>query len=83
MGIINAGTAVGGVVAPPMIAIMLNYLNWRWIFLIAGGTGLLWTAWWRLSKFLPKEHPGLGVRERDEWPFASHSPDPGLRVRWH
>ena len=26
MGIINAGTAVGGVIAPPMIAIILSYL---------------------------------------------------------
>jgi len=47
MGIINAGTAVGAVAAPPLIATILVYSNWRWIFVITGGIGLLWTAWWR------------------------------------
>jgi len=49
MGIINAGTAVGAVVAPPLIATILVYSNWRWIFVVTGGIGLLWTAWWRFS----------------------------------
>ena len=46
MGIINAGTAVGAVIAPPLIAVILSFLNWRWIFVISGALGLLWTAWW-------------------------------------
>ncbi len=49
MGIINAGTAVGAVVAPPLIAMIRAYSNWRWIFVITGGMGLLWAAWWRWS----------------------------------
>lgn len=49
MGIINAGTAVGAIVAPPLIATILAYSKWRWIFVLTGGIGLLWTAWWRLS----------------------------------
>ncbi len=49
MGIINAGTAVGAVIAPPLIAIVLAYTNWRWIFVLAGGFGLLWVLWWSLS----------------------------------
>jgi ACS family hexuronate transporter-like MFS transporter len=48
MGIINAGTAVGAVLAPPLVAIILSYTNWRWIFVLAGGFGLLWVACWRL-----------------------------------
>ena len=51
MGIINAGTAAGAVVAPPLIAIILTTLNWRWIFPITGGLGLLWTLWWRRTYF--------------------------------
>ena len=39
MGIINAGTAVGAVVAPPLIATILVYSNWRWIFVLTGGIG--------------------------------------------
>jgi MFS transporter, ACS family, aldohexuronate transporter len=55
MGIINAGTAVGAVVAPPLIALVLLYSNWRWIFVVTGALGLLWTAWWRLSYTAPAE----------------------------
>lgn len=54
MGIINGGTAVGAVAAPPLIAVILRYLSWRWIFLFTGAVGLLWTLWWRLSYFVPK-----------------------------
>jgi ACS family hexuronate transporter-like MFS transporter len=53
MGIINAGTAVGAVIAPPLIATILGYTNWRWIFVLSGGIGLLWVGWWRLSYIPP------------------------------
>jgi MFS transporter, ACS family, hexuronate transporter len=58
MGIINAGTAVGAVMAPPLIAFVLGFANWRWIFVLTGGFGLLWVAWWRLSYFAPGETSG-------------------------
>ena len=54
MGIINAGTAVGGVAAPPLIAVILLYFSWRWIFVFTGGIGLLWTAWWAFSYSSPE-----------------------------
>jgi ACS family hexuronate transporter-like MFS transporter len=54
MGIINAGTAVGAVAAPPLIALVLTHANWlglapwRWVFFLTGALGLLWTIrWWR------------------------------------
>jgi ACS family hexuronate transporter-like MFS transporter len=49
MGIVNAGTAVGAVVAPPAIAAILTYSNWRWVFVACGAVGLLWAMWWRSS----------------------------------
>jgi len=69
MGIINAGTAVGAVVAPPLIASVLSYSGWRWIFVVTGGLGLLWAWWWIASYAPPENHPEPGVRE----PFASAS----------
>src|SRR5436309_11178998 len=54
MGIMNAGTSVGAVIAPPLIAVILSFANWRSIFAISGALGLLWTAWWRLSYFVPQ-----------------------------
>ncbi|HXJ90275.1 MAG TPA: MFS transporter [Candidatus Binatia bacterium] len=53
MGIINAGTSMGAVIAPPMIALILGFVSWRWIFVISGTFGLMWTVWWRLSYFVP------------------------------
>jgi MFS transporter, ACS family, hexuronate transporter len=63
MGIINAGSAVGGIVAPPLIAVILGYSGWRWIFVITGGMGLLWTVWWISSYFSPEHPPELVVSE--------------------
>jgi ACS family hexuronate transporter-like MFS transporter len=46
MGIVNAGTAVGAVVAPPAIAAILIHGNWRWIFVACGAVGLVWSVFW-------------------------------------
>src|SRR3954452_16092776 len=46
MGIVNAGTAVGAVVAPPAIAAMLLYSTWRWVFVACGAVGLVWALSW-------------------------------------
>src|SRR5215471_14340981 len=53
MGIINAGTAVGAMVAPPLIAVILSYTNWRWIFVVTGGLGILWTLAWTFARVNP------------------------------
>lgn len=49
MGIINAGTAVGSVLAPPLIGLILALSTWRWMFFFSGGLGLLWVGWWLVS----------------------------------
>jgi len=52
MGLINAGTGLGGVLAPPLIAAIvlhvhwLGVASWRWVFFITGGFGLLWCLGW-------------------------------------
>jgi len=55
MGIINAGTAIGAVVAPPLIAGILLAANWRWIFVVAGVFGLVWAIGWQLYYRLPDD----------------------------
>jgi len=66
MGIINAGTAVGGVVAPPAIAAILLHASWPWVFYLSGAAGLAWTAWWMRAYHPPAVHPRLGAAERAE-----------------
>ena len=66
MGIINGGSAVGAVIAPPLISLVLLYANWRWIFVLTGLLGILWTLWWRSAYFPPDEHPRLKPEEREK-----------------
>jgi len=82
MGIINGGTAVGAVLAPPLIALILTYANWRWIFFATGALGLLWTAWWRESYFPPAEHPQLTAQEREKIPPAAASDATTKKIAW-
>jgi MFS transporter, ACS family, hexuronate transporter len=49
MGVINAGTAVGSLLAPPLIGVVLFFSGWRMVFLAAGAAGLAWVFWWFLS----------------------------------
>jgi MFS transporter, ACS family, hexuronate transporter len=49
MGIINAGTAVGSVLAPPLIGIVLLTTGWRMVFFISGAIGIAWVIWWFVS----------------------------------
>jgi len=73
MGIINAGTAVGAVAAPPLIAYILTHGQWRWVFFITGALGLLWTLGWRRFYFVPE--PNSKEIERGA---ESAGPQPGL-----
>ncbi len=77
MGIVNAGTAVGGVVSAPLIALVLHWFGWPAVFLITGALGLIWTAWWRRAYFVPMRHPRLGEAERRLLSSVmSHDDDP-------
>jgi ACS family hexuronate transporter-like MFS transporter len=49
VGIINAGTAVGSVLAAPLVARIVLTLGWRAVFFVAGGLGMVWVVWWAAS----------------------------------
>lgn len=49
MGLINAGTAIGSVLAPPIIGFVILRSGWRTVFIVAGCAGLGWVLWWALS----------------------------------
>jgi MFS transporter, ACS family, hexuronate transporter len=76
MGIINAGTAVGAVVAPPLIALVLTRANWfdvapwRNVFFVTGALGLLWTlVWW--IYYRPPESAAPAQRREPMIPLAT------------
>ena len=61
MGLINAGTAVGSLLAPPLIGFVLLRSGWRAVFFLAGGIGFLWTLWWALSYRSNPESPSRAI----------------------
>ncbi len=66
MGVINAGSALGAVIAPPFIAGVLAFTTWRWVFFLPGAFGLLWAVWWWKAYWSPALHPRLSSAERSE-----------------
>src|SRR6185312_217399 len=66
MGIINAGTAVGAVAAPPAIAAIILLASWRWVFLVVAVLGLIWTVAWLLNYFPASRNARLSAEERAE-----------------
>jgi ACS family hexuronate transporter-like MFS transporter len=75
MGIINAGTGIGGIVAPPLIALVilnvhwLGLSSWRWVFFITGAFGLVWTVWWLKSYRFTDERPEKNVAREPPTPI--------------
>jgi ACS family hexuronate transporter-like MFS transporter len=66
MGLINAGTAVGAVIAPPAIAAIITHSSWPWVFYAAGAVGLAWAAWWLWEYHPPAQDRKLSSAEREE-----------------
>lgn len=82
MGMINAGTAVGAVIAPPAIAAIISTSGWRWVFFVAGATGLLWTIWWLRDYFPPEQHPRLSKAELASLPEPDASGKKESSISW-
>ncbi len=83
MGLMNAGTAVGAVAAPPLIALTLEYLNWRWVFFLAGALGLMWTFWWMAEYYPASQHRRLTGKERIKLAeVLAAKPADAQAIRW-
>jgi ACS family hexuronate transporter-like MFS transporter len=67
MGIVNAGTAIGAVAAPPAIAAILLHGSWRWVFVACGAAGLAWAGWWSRADVEPPAGAAEQVRARPRW----------------
>lgn len=71
MGIINGATGVGGMVALPLISVLLYHTGWlgiepwRWTFFITGSFGLVWLIWWLADYFIPEKHRRVSQKEKE------------------
>jgi ACS family hexuronate transporter-like MFS transporter len=62
-GIVNTGSSVGAVIAPPLIAVIIITLNWQWIFFLTSAAGLVWALVWWLFYNLPAENTFITSEE--------------------
>jgi ACS family hexuronate transporter-like MFS transporter len=63
VGIINAGTGLGAILAPPVVAFLVLYYGWQMAFIVTGAIGFLWLIAWQLVYAKPEEHPRITDEE--------------------
>src|SRR5581483_1281893 len=64
LAVFNSGTALGSVVAPPLIVWIQKHYGWQATFLLTGGLGFCWLLLWLLLYRSPDKHPWMTERER-------------------
>jgi ACS family hexuronate transporter-like MFS transporter len=81
VGLFNTGSAVGAVVAPPLLFALVAVGGWRSAFVVTGALGLAWAALWAWH-YAPAATSRL-VSDRERCLILeSAAPAAGARVRW-
>ena len=81
MAIVNAASAIGSVVAPPLIIWLQLRFGWQATFLATGALGLGWLVLWLMLYNRPEEHRSISSEEllliRED-----RTPSAGRKLRW-
>lgn len=64
MAIFDSGSAVGAIVAPPLVAYLALQFGWRTAFMATGASGFVWLAAWLWVYHAPEQHPWLSPDDR-------------------
>jgi ACS family hexuronate transporter-like MFS transporter len=64
IGIFNAGTAIGGAIAVPIVSFVALYWGWRSAFIVTGFLGFIWLLFWMKYYHLPQNHPHITQEEK-------------------
>ncbi|NUQ64807.1 MAG: MFS transporter [Pirellulales bacterium] len=71
MGIATTGgSAMGAVLAPPLIVWVSTLVGWRGAFLVTGAIGVIWVAAWFLLYRTPAVLPAAELAAEKPWPMA-------------
>jgi ACS family hexuronate transporter-like MFS transporter len=62
VGMFNTGSALGAVIAPPLIAAIVFASGWRMVFVVTGAIGLVWAAVWFFTYAPPAAAPAAASR---------------------
>jgi MFS transporter, ACS family, hexuronate transporter len=63
-GIVTAGVALGLILAPPLIALLISAFGWHAAFIVPAFAGFVWLWFWRRQYYLPEAHPTISADER-------------------
>jgi MFS transporter, ACS family, hexuronate transporter len=82
-GLFNTGSALGAIVAAPLLTWLAVTLGWRWVFFLTGAAGFVWALAWLFFYQTPDQSRRITVEERDliqkALPGRSTA---GERIRW-
>ena len=62
-GIFSSGSAVGAVLAAPIVVALTHHFGWRLAFVLPGFLGLLWIPLWLRIYHHPSKHPAVKPSE--------------------
>mgnify|MGYP001297415388 CR=1 FL=1 len=65
MAVFDSGSAVGAVLAPPLVALLALGFGWRAAFVITGVFGFVWLIGWLWIYHAPHHHPKLSAADRE------------------
>lgn len=80
VGIFNAGSNIGAIVAPLMVPVVAAAWGWQAAFLCTGVLSAAWLVTWLVFYRTPEQHPKLSAAELAH--IRSDPPEPAVKVPW-
>lgn len=80
VGIFNAGTNIGAVVAPLSVPWIAVTFGWQMAFVATGALGFIWLIFWLFFYHKPENHPRISASELAY--IQSDAPDPVGSISW-
>ena len=62
-GLINAGSALGAIIATPLVVWLTLHYGWRFSFMATGALGFVWLVFWLALYHLPAKHRRITAAE--------------------
>lgn len=79
-GFVNAGTNMGALLAPVMVPWLARKFGWQAAFIVTGGIGILWLAFWLPLYKSPSQHPKVSPSEIAY--IHSDPPEHSAKIPW-
>ena len=80
-GLVNAGAAVGAIIATPLVTYIALMYGWRTAFVVTGSFGFVWLAAWLVLFHVPEKHPRI-TDEELALVQSDTPPAPAQPIRW-